>query len=54
MSESFQANFNFSGQMVLQKKLLEIFSYINICKTVSPIMASPETPWAMAFANLNL
>jgi hypothetical protein len=43
MTEIFHVNFSFSGQAVLQK-ILEIFSYINTCKTVSPIMASPDHP----------
>jgi hypothetical protein len=40
MSESFHVNFSFSGQVVLQEKILEIF----FLYTVSPIMASPHPP----------
>ena len=41
-------NFSFSGQVVFQK-ILEIFSYINTCKTVSHIMAPPDPwgPWSL-------
>ena len=41
-------NFSFSGQVVFQK-ILEIFSYINTCETISPIMAPPELrgPWSL-------
>ena len=41
-------NFSFSGQVVFQK-ILEIFSYIYTCETISPLMAPPELrgPWSL-------
>jgi hypothetical protein len=36
MSESFHVNFSFSGSVVLEKKIVKIFSYINTCKNSLP------------------
>ena len=52
ISESCCVNLSFSGQVGFQKKILEIFSYINTCKTVSPIMAPPDPPGTMFLQTL--
>jgi hypothetical protein len=54
MSESFHVNLNFSGSVVLEKKILKYFFYINICKNGFPYCGPTLPPGAMILTNLNL
>ena len=54
MSESFHVNLNFSGSVVLEKKIFKDFSYISTCKNGLPYCGPIQPPGAMILTNLNL
>jgi hypothetical protein len=54
MSESFHVNLNFSGVVVLEKKIFKHFSYINTCKSGFPYGGPIRPPVDTIWTNLNL
>jgi hypothetical protein len=54
MSESFHVKFSSFGPEVLEKKILKIFSSVNICKTSFPYCGPTRSPGVMILTNSNL
>jgi hypothetical protein len=54
MSASFHVNLNFSGLVVLEKKIFKHFSYKNTCKNGFPYCGPAQPLGATIWTNLNL